>query len=244
MSVSAVRPVCSTSHSALLCSRCASGSRCRTAPTCKTMTLTAWVTVSCSSRAIRARSCAIARHAASSRSSSARTARCSAASACWARCRKAKPAHQTIANSSGVKRKSLLAWPGLLLVTITAPQVTMARPSCARRLSSGFPSRNAAIIPAMTVLDGMTTSRPSAKDAAAATSQTAAGAANGKRRLARRGSTTSAIAGTVNQGPGCGCGRTWRPSASATVLSAATITVRMSSANRRASRPSRSMERT
>ncbi len=53
------------------------------------MTLTEWATMSWSSRAIRARSSATAMRAADSRSRSAWIARCSAASACWARSRKA-----------------------------------------------------------------------------------------------------------------------------------------------------------
>ena len=72
--------------------RAPSGSPCRTAPTCSTITLIAWATMSCSSRAIRARSSATAMRASVSRSRSARAARASAASACSARARSAKPA--------------------------------------------------------------------------------------------------------------------------------------------------------
>ena len=60
ISASAVRPACSTSWSASRSGASASGSRCRTAPTWSTITLTAWATMSCSSRAIRARSSATA----------------------------------------------------------------------------------------------------------------------------------------------------------------------------------------
>ncbi len=80
ISVSAVRPACSTFLSASPSSD-AAGIRCRTAPTCSTITLTACATTSCSSRAIRARSSATATRAADSRSRSARSARSSAASA-------------------------------------------------------------------------------------------------------------------------------------------------------------------
>ena len=93
ISASAVRPVCSTPLQRLARPRASSsGSRCRTAPTCSTITLTAWATMSCSSRAIRARSSATAMRAAASRSRSAWRARSSAASACAARSRSAKPA--------------------------------------------------------------------------------------------------------------------------------------------------------
>ena len=51
--------------------RASSGSLCRTAPTWSTITLTAWATMSWSSRAIRARSSATAMRAAASRSRSA-----------------------------------------------------------------------------------------------------------------------------------------------------------------------------
>ena len=90
------------------------GSLCRTAPTWSTITLTAWATMSCSSRAIRARSSATAMRAAASRSRSACAARASAASACSARSRSAKPASQPIANSSGMKTSSPAHVPGLL----------------------------------------------------------------------------------------------------------------------------------
>ena len=92
----------------------ARGSLCRTAPTWSTITLTAWATMSCSSRAIRARSSATAMRAAASRSRSACAARSSAASACSARSRIAKPASQAIANSSGVKTRSPVEWSGSL----------------------------------------------------------------------------------------------------------------------------------
>ena len=62
--------------------------------------------MSCSSRAIRARSSATAMRAAASRSRSAWRARSSAASACSARSRSAKPASQPIANRSGMKMSS------------------------------------------------------------------------------------------------------------------------------------------
>ena len=107
ISASAVRPACSTplSASAVLRER-RRGSLCRTAPTWSTITLTAWATMSWSSRAIRARSSATAMRAADSRSRSAWVARSSAASACAARSRSAKPASQAIANRSGMKMNS------------------------------------------------------------------------------------------------------------------------------------------
>ena len=113
ISVSAVRPACSTFLSASASSE-AAGIRCRTAPTWSTITLTAWATTSWSSRAIRARSSATATRAADSRSRSARSARSSAASACWLRSRSAKPTSQPTANRTGVKRKSPGPWVGSL----------------------------------------------------------------------------------------------------------------------------------
>ena len=65
------------------------GSLCLTAATWSTITLTAWATMSCSSRAIRARSSATAIRAAASRSRSAWAARSSAVCACSARSRTA-----------------------------------------------------------------------------------------------------------------------------------------------------------
>jgi hypothetical protein len=85
-----------------------------TAPTWSTITLTAWATMSCSSRAIRVRSSATAIRAALSRSRSAWVARDSAASACTARSRTAKPATQLIANSSGMMTSELAQCPGML----------------------------------------------------------------------------------------------------------------------------------
>ena len=63
-----------------------------------------------------------------------------------------------------------------------------------------MPSRNAATRPATAALTENTTSLPSTNVAAVATSQTIAGAANGKRRRHSNGSTTSAIAGAANHG--------------------------------------------
>ena len=114
ISASAARPVCSTPRSASASSASASGSLCRTAPTWSTITLTAWATMSWSSRAIRARSSATAMRAAASRSRSAWAARASAASACSARSRSAKPASQAIANRSGMKTSSPARGPGSL----------------------------------------------------------------------------------------------------------------------------------
>ena len=54
-------------------------------------------------------------------------------------------------------------------------------------------------MPAMDAVGVKATSRPSTNESAAANTQTAAGAAKGKRRRASSGSATSAIAGTVNQ---------------------------------------------
>ena len=92
ISASAVRPARSTLLSASRSSASASGSLCRTAPTWSTITLTAWATMSWSSRAIRARSSATAMRAAASRSRSAWAARTSAASACSARSAQRKAA--------------------------------------------------------------------------------------------------------------------------------------------------------
>ena len=64
ISVSAVRPASSTLRRASRSAAAVSGSRCRTAPTWRTITLTACATTSCSSRAIRARSSATASRAA------------------------------------------------------------------------------------------------------------------------------------------------------------------------------------
>ena len=116
ISASAVRPVCSTPCERLaVVGRASSGSLCRTAPTWSTITLTAWATMSWSSRAIRARSSATAMRAAASRSRSAWVARSSAASACSARSRSAKPASQPIANRTGMKMSSPAAWLGLVV---------------------------------------------------------------------------------------------------------------------------------
>ena len=91
------------------------------------------------------------------------------------------PANQVIAKSIGMKMSSVRGWPGWLYTTIAAPPTTMARPIRACRASLRLPSRNEAIIAAMNALTVVTTSCPSMKEIAAASSQVAAGAANGKR---------------------------------------------------------------
>ena len=74
-SLIAVRPLASTASRA---SRASSGelsSTLRAAPACTTITLTLWVTTSCSSPAIRARSASTARRVCASCSASARSSR-------------------------------------------------------------------------------------------------------------------------------------------------------------------------
>ncbi len=70
--------------------------------------------MSCSSRAIRARSSATAMRPAASRSRSAWVARISAASACSDRSWSAKPASQPSANTAGMKMYSPAACLGSL----------------------------------------------------------------------------------------------------------------------------------
>ena len=71
-------------------------------------------TMSCSSRAIRARSSATAMRAVVSRSRSAWVARTSAASACSSRASSAYPASQQIPKSSGMKTSSPVECPAWL----------------------------------------------------------------------------------------------------------------------------------
>ena len=140
ISVSAVRPTCSTFRSASPSSD-AAGIRCRTAPTWSTITLTACATTSCSSRAIRARSSATASRAADSRSRSARSARSSAASVCRLRSRRASPTSQPMVKRTGVKKKSPRPvrrvvvdheWP--------SPRVRAPARPATRARSSGYPT--------------------------------------------------------------------------------------------------------
>jgi hypothetical protein len=92
-----------------------------------------------------------------------------------------------------------------------------------------LPSRNAAAKPAITAVALKVTRRPSANETAAARTQTPAGAANGSRRRASSGSTTSAIAGTANQSDERGPDESPSLRATSIAPSAAAITISRSS---------------
>jgi hypothetical protein len=177
------------------------------------MTLTAWATMSCNSRVIRARSSATAMRAADSRSRSAWLARWSAASTCAARARRANPASQAIANSTGTKMNSPGVRFGSLKTTITAPLTTMSSPIRACASSRRLPSRKAAAIPAAWTPNVYTTS-PSTNENAGPSSHTAAGAPNGNAPRPSSGSTTRAAARAANHAD------VWSPRAASSVRAA------------------------
>ena len=116
------------------------------------MTLTAWATTSCSSRAIRARSSATAMRAATlavplglgrpllGRLASPRV-----------RSRRAKPTSQPTAKSIGMRNSSPRAWVGSLKTTTAAHDTTSARPTRLCRLSLRFPRSTAETMPAMEI---------------------------------------------------------------------------------------------
>ncbi len=141
------------------------------APTWSTITLTAWATMSWSSRAIRARSSATAMRVTVSRSRSASPARTSAAWVCSAWPRTTKPASQQIPKRTGMKTSWLAGWPGTLSTTHAAPTRTMTSPTRACRISGTLPSRNATTIPSTKTLVVNVSSCPSTKVKAVARSQ-------------------------------------------------------------------------
>ena len=142
------------------------------------MTLTAWATMSCSSRAIRARSSATAMRAAASRSRSA--SGCALLRRLGLR-RRARAGRSRRARRSrtgaGMKTKSPVAVVGVV-VDDDRGAAERRRParSAPGAASGSLPSRNAAAIPAATTPAVNTTSRPSTNESAAASSQTDAGA--------------------------------------------------------------------
>ena len=180
ISVSAVRPASSTLRSASRSADALSGIRCRTAPTCRTITLTACATTSCSSRAIRARSSATATRAAASRSRSARAARSSAASVRSVRSRSAHPTSQPMANITGTEIRSSVEELGPLRTTVREPATTITRPTRESIALRWAPSSTAAPMPAIRMPAPLTISWPSRKESPAHTSQVVAGCREGE----------------------------------------------------------------
>ena len=191
----------------------ASGNRCRTAPTCSTITLTACATTSCSSRAIRPRSSATATRAAASRSRSARRARSSAASVRSVRSRSAHPTSQPIANIAGTETRSSGSEPARCSTTTRDAATTITSPARASRVALRAQQH------------GRT--HPGDQDAGpvddqlrvqegepAHTSHVVAGAAKGNRRRSRRTSTAEVMPTrpSTNRGPPGAPGRRARRS--------------------------------
>src|SRR5215218_9220185 len=82
---------------------------------------------------------------------------------------------------------------------IAAPPITIPSPTQAREASRRFPRRNEAAIPRTMTVVRYGIRRPATNDSPKASSQYAAGAANGNCRRTKSGSTMITIAGTANQ---------------------------------------------
>ena len=139
-------------------SRPESGMPWRTAPTCSTITLIAWATTSCSSRAIRARSSATATRAADSRSRSAwpRALRGLGLLGSLAQREADQPGDGELHRDEQV---SPARGPGRCTRPRPPPATTTTRPTRAWRPLRRFPSRSAAPSPAMNRPGWATTSR-------------------------------------------------------------------------------------
>src|SRR5580765_3505641 len=111
----------------------------------------------------------------------------------------------------------------------------MARPVCATTARRWFPSRNEAAIPRTKTLVVNVTSCPSMNESPTPSSQNAAGAAKGKRRRAKSGSTSTAIAGTLNHSVVCGTSGAPRRKATSNMASIASSTISTSNPYLRAS---------
>ena len=111
----------------------------------------------------------------------------------------------------------------------------MARPVCATTALRWFPSRNEAAIPRTKTLVVNVTSCPSTNEIPTPSSQNAAGAAKGKRRRAKSGSTSTAIAGTVNHSVVRGASGAPRRKATSNAVSIASSTISASNPYLRAS---------
>ena len=112
---------------------------------------------------------------------------------------------------------------------ITAALSTTANPIRARRALRTFPSRKAVVMPRAYTLFTNGIRCPSTNETAAASTQYAAGAPNGKRRRAKSGSTMIARAATPNHTPVSGARGESRRNASSSMAVIVSSTISASS---------------
>ena len=204
ISARALRPDSSTLRSASRSSAASPGIRWRTAPTCSTITLTAWATTSWSSRAMRpaflgdrdpGRGLPLPLRAGGRAPRPPRSAPC-------ARAGPSRPASRSRtwpAPRPGRRTSSSARCPR----PPPTPTRRSASPSRERAALRWAPSSTAAPMPAIRMPAPLTTSCASMKDSALHSSHVVAGAAKGKRRRARSTSTADVMPTrpNANRGP-------------------------------------------